>query len=54
MENKRKKIKANPLFLSKYTSENVGNILEKENGEKISYEELMKEIIETARNFYKK
>ena len=48
MKNKRKKIKANPIFLPKYTSENVGSILEKENGEKISYEELMKEIIKTA------
>ena len=48
MKEKRKKIKANP----NYVPQNIGSLLEKENGEKISYEELMKEIIETAQNFY--
>ena len=40
MKSKRKQIKPN----SNYIPQNVGNILEKENGEKISYDELMKEI----------
>lgn len=56
MENKRKKIKANPLFLPKYTSknnENVWGILENENGEKISYEEVIKEIIKPRKIFIK-
>ena len=50
MKEKRKKIKANP----NYISQNIGGLLENEKGEKISYDELMKEIIKTAQNFYKK
>lgn len=41
MKNKRKRIKPNP----NYISQNVGNIFEKENEEKINYNKLMKEII---------
>jgi hypothetical protein len=49
MKEKRKQIKPNPNYISK----NVGSLLENENGEKISYDELMKEIIKTAQEFYK-
>ena len=48
MKEKRKKIKANP----NYVPQNIGSLLENEKGERISYDELMKEIIETAQNFY--